>query len=127
MRIKGSTVDLQVSVQTVGRNAQFLFQVSTPKHSRVAPKTIVSGIRTVKPARVTATLYGPNRLLFVQRWSFSVKAGATTKALRLRQPTVHGGVYELVWVARSASGETLRYRQRMRIYAPPPARALTHR
>jgi hypothetical protein len=115
-------------VQTVPRNAQFVFQVSRPKHTRVAPKRIVSQIRTAKPARITATLYGPNRLRFVQRWSFSVKAGTTTKSLRLRRPTVHGGVYELVWVARTASAETLRYRQRVRIYAPPATRrALTKR
>ncbi|HEY3185515.1 MAG TPA: PASTA domain-containing protein, partial [Gaiellaceae bacterium] len=122
LRLKGAAVDLQVSVQTVPRNAQFVFQVSKPTHSRVAPKTIVSRIRTAKAARVTATLYGPNRLRFVQRWSFSVKAGTTTKRLRLRRPTVHGGVYELVWSARTATGETLRYRQRMRIYSPLPKR-----
>jgi hypothetical protein len=128
LRLKGAVVDLQVAVQTVPRNAQFVFQVSRPKHTRVAPTRIVSQIRTAKPARITATLYGPNRLRFVQRWSFSVKAGTTTKSLRLRRPTVHGGVYELVWVARTASAETLRYRQRVRIYAPPATRrALTKR
>jgi hypothetical protein len=115
VQIKSSAIDLRVSAQTVRRTAQFVFQVSKPKHGRVAPKTLVSTIRTAKAARVTATLYGPSRLRFVQRWTFGVKAGATTKRLTVRRK-LHGGVYELVWVGRTSGGETLRYRQRVRIY-----------
>jgi hypothetical protein len=110
----GSAVDLQVSGQSVPRQAQFVLQMVVQKRVRVTSKALTAHILSTAPARIAATLDAPPYKR-IQHWRyFQVKAGASIHTLKLRHK-LKPGTYTLYWLGRTADGGVYRTSEKLNV------------
>jgi hypothetical protein len=106
----GSVVDLEVSGQTVPREAQFVLRITLRGKVKVASHSIVARLLSSTPSKVAATLDAPGYHR-VQHWKFfGVKAGANLHTLPLKH-ALQPGTYTLYWLGRTADGTAYRTHQ----------------
>jgi PASTA domain len=106
----GSVVDLQVSGQTVPRDAQFVLRITLRGKVKVESTSIVARLQSSAKSTIAATLDGPGYYR-IQHWkSFSIKAGNNVHTLQLRH-ALKPGTYTLYWLGRTKSGGVARTQQ----------------